>query len=354
MVAFIGVLAGAAGGLNALAREYLVEPPTPSAIARYAAGGAAIGAAVLLAARLITLRLAGAVVVDRAARGRFIRLDVLTYIPAMATFLGAWGVLVTGPVVSLSVLVAITAKLWLLYAALSAGQREAAMRSAGYLATLFLVSGFAALIYQIVWQRALFAAFGVNIESITVIVSLFMFGLGVGAVVGGLLSRRYPGKVPLLFLVCEVLTGLFGIVSVPLIAAVSALTLDAPLPAMALAIFGLLFVPTGLMGATLPMLATHLFRHYRNVGKSVGLLYCINTLGSAAACFITADVLFVVAGQQAAVLTAAGCNIAVGVLTGRYAARLAAAASAGASAAPTGQVAAELAASCVGARGADA
>ena len=37
------------------------------------------------------------------------------------------------------------------------------------LSLLFLVSGFAALIYQVVWQRALFTAFGVNIETITVI-----------------------------------------------------------------------------------------------------------------------------------------------------------------------------------------
>src|SRR5262249_6293057 len=53
---------------------------------------------------------------------------------------------------------------------------------------LFFLSGFAALIYQIVWQRVLFAAFGVNIESVTITVSLFMFGLGVGSLVGGVLS----------------------------------------------------------------------------------------------------------------------------------------------------------------------
>ena len=44
-----------------------------------------------------------------------------------------------------------------------------------------LVCGFAALCYQLVWQRILFATFGINIESVTIIVSLFMFGLGLGA-----------------------------------------------------------------------------------------------------------------------------------------------------------------------------
>ena len=47
---------------------------------------------------------------------------------------------------------------------------------------LFFLSGFPALIYQIVWQRALFTIFGVNVESVMVVVSAFMLGLGLGAV----------------------------------------------------------------------------------------------------------------------------------------------------------------------------
>jgi hypothetical protein len=64
--------------------------------------------------------------------------------------------------------------------------------SVAYLSFLFLISGFAALIYQIVWQRTLFAAFGVNIESTTIIVCLFMFGLGLGSFVGGHPSDKFP------------------------------------------------------------------------------------------------------------------------------------------------------------------
>lgn len=187
------------------------------------------------------------------------------------------------------------------------------------LSFLFLVSGFAALIYQIIWQRVLFAAFGVNIECVTVTVSLFMVGLGVGSLVGGLLSRCFPRHAPLLFLLCEVAIGLFGLVSIPLIEAVSAATLQGSLPAVALAIYALLSLPTICMGATLPILVGHLDRHYANVGKSVGTLYFINTLGSAVACFLTADVLFAFLGQQAAVYVAAACNFAVAVLVSRLA-----------------------------------
>jgi len=39
-----------------------------------------------------------------------------------------------------------------------------------WLYIVFFFSGFSALTYQIVWQRALFAIYGVNIESVTIVV----------------------------------------------------------------------------------------------------------------------------------------------------------------------------------------
>ena len=53
---------------------------------------------------------------------------------------------------------------------------------------LFMISGTAALIYQICWQRLLFEGFGVDMESVTIVVSTFMLGLGLGAL--ALFSRR--------------------------------------------------------------------------------------------------------------------------------------------------------------------
>ena len=49
------------------------------------------------------------------------------------------------------------------------------------LCVLFFLSGFPALIYQLTWQRALFRIFGVNIESVTIVVTAFMLGLGLGS-----------------------------------------------------------------------------------------------------------------------------------------------------------------------------
>ena len=46
------------------------------------------------------------------------------------------------------------------------------------LCVLFFFSGFPALIYQLTWQRELFRIFGVNSESVTIVVTAFMLGLG--------------------------------------------------------------------------------------------------------------------------------------------------------------------------------
>src|SRR5260221_7971049 len=81
------------------------------------------------------------------------------------------------------------------------------------LSHLFFFSGMPALIYQIVWQRVLFAIYGVNAESVAIIVSAFMLGLGLGSLVGGRLSVRFPRYGVLIFGIAELDIALFGLAS---------------------------------------------------------------------------------------------------------------------------------------------
>ncbi len=159
------------------------------------------------------------------------------------------------------------------------------LSSLGWLSFLFLLSGVAALIYQIVWQRLLFAAYGVNIESVTIIVSIFMFGLGVGSLVGGILSKRFPSHLPQLFFVlCEVAIGCFGIASLSLINWITDATVHGSLLSISLVTYAVLCLPTIFMGATLPILVCHLHSNYKHIGKSVGTLYFFNTVSGSASC----------------------------------------------------------------------
>lgn len=184
---------------------------------------------------------------------------------------------------------------------------------------LFFVSGFASLLYQVVWQRALFAIYGVNVESATVVVTAFLLGLGLGSLAGGAVSKR-PGARPLvLFAAAEGLVGLYGLVSLPVFRGVGRATLTASPVVTALVTFLLVLVPTLLMGATLPLLVTHAVAKPKvggptNVGRVVGALYFVNTLGAAAACFVSGLYLLGALGQQGTVQVAAALNVAAALL----------------------------------------
>jgi spermidine synthase len=181
----------------------------------------------------------------------------------------------------------------------------------GVFYVLFFFSGFPALLYQVVWQRALFTIYGVNIESVTAIVTVFMLGLGLGSLAGGRLSKRPATALSLLFGVIELGIAIFGLVSLKLFYAAASLTAGMPATQTGIVTFLLLFVPTMLMGSTLPLLVAHLVRFNGNVGESVGSLYAVNTFGSAAACFLAAHVLMGALGESGCVRLAAVLNLCV-------------------------------------------
>jgi predicted membrane-bound spermidine synthase len=179
------------------------------------------------------------------------------------------------------------------------------------LVLLFTLSGAAALIYQVCWQRLLFEAFGVDMESVTIIVSTFMLGLGAGALAGGQLADRLPRRLLEMFALIELAIAVFGIASPWLIRIVGAATMQQSLGVIAAVNFLLLLIPTMLMGATLPILVTYLVRHYRNIGVSIGLLYFANTLGAAFGAALTGMVVLYYLGLAATIHLAAALNLAV-------------------------------------------
>ncbi len=197
--------------------------------------------------------------------------------------------------------------------------REAAARNAPLafstrvLCVLFFFSGFPALIYQLIWQRELFLIFGTNIESVTIVVTAFMLGLGLGSLAGGRLSKR-QGLAPLPVLAAiELLTGAFGLCSPAIFERAGAFTIGLSLPATAAAALSLVIVPTLLMGATLPLLVGYLARRSGQIGGAVGLMYYVNTLGAGAACLVCAMLLFPFLGMSGSLHVAVAMNGAVAV-----------------------------------------
>lgn len=182
------------------------------------------------------------------------------------------------------------------------------------LAAIFFISGLSALIYQVCWQRLLFTGFGVDLTSITVIVSVFMVGLGIGAFFGGRIADKFPQNIIVIFCLIEFGIGCFGLFSHKFILSLQEILIHANLMITALGSFILLLFPTFLMGTTLPLLTSFFNQYIKNIGDSIGRLYFYNTLGAAFGALATGFILFNHLTISETIYVAATLNLAISFL----------------------------------------
>ena len=180
-------------------------------------------------------------------------------------------------------------------------------------AGLFLVSGAAGLVYQIVWERLLELFFGVTMVSVTLIVGAFMAGLGLGSLLGGRLARQVKNTL-LVYGLLELGVAAFGFVSQPLIFWVGQKTAGTPYVFVFLLSFTILLIPTTLMGMTLPLLTQSFVHRVETSGAVIGILYGINTLGAAFGAALAGFVLIGAYGFDGATCIAVALNTMVGTL----------------------------------------
>ena len=177
----------------------------------------------------------------------------------------------------------------------------------------FFLSGAAALIYQVTWQRLLALHSGVGIYSVAMIVAAFMVGLGLGSHVGGVLSVRLPPRRALLaFAALELAIGLFGLASGRLYydwLYLRAGGLYATPGRAAILHFISLALPTILMGMSLPLLVRAMVRDTPHAARTIGLLYGVNVLGACAGALVTPWVLVRFYGIREALLVAGAANL---------------------------------------------
>jgi spermidine synthase len=181
----------------------------------------------------------------------------------------------------------------------------------------FFLSGTAALVYQVCWQRILALQSGVGIYSIALIVAAFMVGLGVGSEMGGRLSLRVGNRGALLaFVGLEIGIALFGAGSASLYYDILYLQApwlySSPWRAGASHLLGLI-VPTALMGMSLPFLARGTVRDAATAGRTVGFLYGLNLVGASVGALLGPWLLVRIYGIRGALLAAALANVVAAV-----------------------------------------
>lgn len=158
----------------------------------------------------------------------------------------------------------------------------------------FFLSGAASLTYEILWTRQFVPVFGNSSYAITVVLAAFMAGLGLGSWWFGRYTDRHRNRL-LLYSIIEAAIALSAFI-IPLI--LSFLKKIMPLFFSSLAesilvmgvirltfSFMILFLPSFLIGGTLPVLSRYCIDELKFVSHRLSLLYGLNTLGAAAGVF---------------------------------------------------------------------
>ena len=181
------------------------------------------------------------------------------------------------------------------------------------LAALFLVvSGVAALTYQVVWVRLLGLSMGSTSASVSTVLAAFFLGLAIGSYLAERITRNRIDNLNV-YIVLEAVIGISGLTLLPIL-----LNLDnmmAAIPqwgsvlqfkfAVAMA---LLLIPTLCMGATFPVMAAILVRRQADMGKRVSQLYSLNTAGAVFGAMLAGFVFVPNWGLDGAIYTAVSLN----------------------------------------------
>ena len=199
--------------------------------------------------------------------------------------------------------------------ATGAAHADASTRFLPLMLLLFVASGCAALIYQIVWFQVLQLVIGSSAISLAVLLGTFMGGMCIGS----LLLTRYVARDqhPLVvYAKLEALIGIVGAVLIVLMPLVGRLytAVDGGGPTSialrAIVSMLLLLPPTILMGATLPAIS----RYVESTPKGVswlGFFYGGNIVGAVIGCLTAGFYLLRVYDLTTAALAAVVLNLAV-------------------------------------------
>lgn len=191
----------------------------------------------------------------------------------------------------------------------------------------FFFSGFCSLLYEVIWVRLGMAHFGVTTPIISIFLSLFMAGLGLGSWLAGRWMRNLEdrrGKDPLrLYALAEICIGLSAW-AVPAEMGWAKSYLEnygSDLSASSLHYYwiaglwitAILLPWTACMGATFPLAMAALRKLSAASQQSFSFLYLANVLGAVAGALLPTFVLIEIFGFRGTMKLAAICNLLIAV-----------------------------------------
>lgn len=187
----------------------------------------------------------------------------------------------------------------------------------------FFLSGVAGLIAEICWIRRAALGFGSTSLALSTVLAVFFAGLAVGSVVFGERSPRIARPLRL-YAVLELLLAVAVVATLPLFdvaesvfghayRATAASGIGTAVVRVVL-VACVLIIPTFIMGGTLPLFCRQFVATESGIGRTVGALYGINTLGAAIGAALCGFVLLPTHGLRGSLLVAATLQILAGAL----------------------------------------
>jgi len=183
------------------------------------------------------------------------------------------------------------------------------------------LSGFACLIYQILWMRQASLLLGNTSHAAALTLAVFFGGLSAG---GWYWGKRCEGKTNPLrtYAWLEVGIAAAGVVMliipamIPLVSPIFGEGRAITLFRFALTLL-MVFPASFFMGGTLPMLGQAIIRRKETFGATTARMYAVNTLGASCGAFATAFVLIWLVGLRLTCMTAIVVSLAVALLAFR-------------------------------------
>jgi len=187
---------------------------------------------------------------------------------------------------------------------------------------IFFASGFCGLLYQVVWVRLAFAHFGIITPVLSVVVSVFMLGLGIGSVTGGLAVEAWSRRIRLsplvLYAAAEFGIGV-GAFIVPHLFVVgeAALLQLGDAGSSRYLLVSAVYIAVAvlpwciLMGATFPLMMGFVRQVSPAETTSFSFLYLANVAGAMAGAVVTAVVLVELIGFRSTCTAAAVVNFTI-------------------------------------------
>jgi len=195
--------------------------------------------------------------------------------------------------------------------------------AARLIVVLFAFTGFASMIYEIAWTRALALALGSSVYAFSTMLTTFLLGIALGSMLFSRMARRRVFSAAH-FGWLEIATGIFCLLSIPLLGQMPLFFIslfpyvrdsyNLILLADFLLSFLVMIIPTILMGFVFPLVGRLYTRDMEKLGKSIGDIYAVNTLGCILGSFLASFILIPFVGVQNSLRAAVVINLLSGLL----------------------------------------